>query len=113
MGALTAGRGLHMNWVAEVQSGAVAVGALLLLVQDGHIDGETPAELAEGDQFYVVFPDNTRTAGSVLTREGQTATIGIGNEKWRIEPVTATMVAGPAALPARGWRFVEKLSRGV
>lgn len=98
-----------MNWVAEIQSGAVAVGALMLLVQDGHVDGDPPAELTKGDRFYAELPDNTRAAGAVLAREGNIATIVIGDEVWRIEPVTAAMVAAPAALPAQGWRFVEKL----
>jgi hypothetical protein len=98
-----------MDWVAEIQSGDIAPGALALFVQDGHVDGDPPAELAHGDQFYVVFPDNTRRAGMVTSREPLSATITVGADHWRIEPVTTAMVAAPTALPSQGWRFVEKL----
>lgn len=98
-----------MDWIAEIQARDIAPGTLVLFVQDGHVDGDPAAKLAPGDQFYVVFPNNTRRAGMVASREPLSATITIGADRWRIEPVTTAMVAAPTALPSQGWRFVEKL----
>lgn len=98
-----------MYWIAEIQSGAIAPGVLVLFVQDGHVDGDPPAELAQGDQFYARYPNNTRSTGSVLLRAGSSAAIVVGADRWQIEQVTTTMVAAPAALPSRSWQFVEKL----